>query len=98
MPNGPHRITGLPFEEELYKSEHTIEDAEIQVKHVIIEDSITTQQCYGSGIFVPDPDLTIFFIPDLTIFFYPGSDHVLSRIRILQKKEGGKINIFFKHY
>jgi len=30
MPNGPHRITGLPFEEELYKSDHTIEDAEIQ--------------------------------------------------------------------
>jgi len=30
MPNGPHRITGLPFEEELYKSEHSVEDAEIQ--------------------------------------------------------------------
>jgi hypothetical protein len=31
MPNGPHRITGLPFEEELYKSECSVEDAEIQV-------------------------------------------------------------------
>jgi hypothetical protein len=31
MPNGPHRITGLPFEEELYKSEHSVEDKEIQV-------------------------------------------------------------------
>lgn len=30
MPNGPHRITGLNFEEELYKSEHSVEDAEIQ--------------------------------------------------------------------
>lgn len=30
MPNGPHRITGLPFEEELYKSEHSVGDAEIQ--------------------------------------------------------------------
>jgi len=30
MPNGPHRITGLPFEEELYKSEHSVEDKEIQ--------------------------------------------------------------------
>ena len=32
MPNGPHRITGLPFEEELYKSEHSVGDAEIQVR------------------------------------------------------------------
>ena len=31
MPNGPQKITGLPFEEELYKSEFTIEDLEIQV-------------------------------------------------------------------
>jgi len=30
MPNGPQKITGLPFEEELYKSEFTIEDLEIQ--------------------------------------------------------------------
>jgi len=30
MPNGPHKITGLPFDESLYKSEHSIEDAEIQ--------------------------------------------------------------------
>ena len=31
MPNGPHRITGLPFEEELYSSEHSVKDADIQV-------------------------------------------------------------------
>merc|ERR1719216_715086 len=29
MPNGPHKITGLPFDEALYKSEHSLEDAEI---------------------------------------------------------------------
>merc|ERR1712121_296526 len=30
MPNGPHKITGLPFDETLCKSEKSIEDAEIQ--------------------------------------------------------------------
>merc|ERR1711973_727462 len=30
MPNGPQKITGLPFTPELYKSEHSIEDQEIQ--------------------------------------------------------------------
>ncbi|XP_023344674.1 proliferation-associated protein 2G4 [Eurytemora carolleeae] len=30
MPNGPQKITGLPFDTELYKSEYTIEDQEIQ--------------------------------------------------------------------
>jgi len=30
MPNGPHKITGLPFEEELYSSEHSVKDADIQ--------------------------------------------------------------------
>merc|ERR1712059_12870 len=29
MPNGPHKITGLPFDEALYKSEKTLEDGEI---------------------------------------------------------------------
>merc|ERR1712024_430885 len=29
MPNGPHKITGLPFDEALIKSEKTIEDEEI---------------------------------------------------------------------
>jgi len=29
MPNGPHKITGLPFDEALYKSDHSLEDAEI---------------------------------------------------------------------
>jgi curved DNA binding protein len=31
MPNGPHRITGIPFEEELYSSEHSVKDTDIQV-------------------------------------------------------------------
>jgi hypothetical protein len=31
MPNGPHKITGLPFEPELYQSEHTISDPELKV-------------------------------------------------------------------
>jgi len=30
MPNGPHKITGLPFDDTLYKSEHSVEDVEIQ--------------------------------------------------------------------
>lgn len=30
MPNGPQKITGLPFDTELYKSEYTVEDQEIQ--------------------------------------------------------------------
>merc|ERR1712121_450719 len=30
MPNGPHRITGLPFDADVYKSEHSVEDVEIQ--------------------------------------------------------------------
>eukprot|EP00091_Calanus_sinicus_P000797 TRINITY_DN1073_c0_g1_i1.p1 TRINITY_DN1073_c0_g1~~TRINITY_DN1073_c0_g1_i1.p1 ORF type:complete len:390 (-),score=161.42 TRINITY_DN1073_c0_g1_i1:431-1600(-) len=30
MPNGPHKITGLPFDEATCKSEKSIEDAEIQ--------------------------------------------------------------------
>jgi len=30
MPNGPMKITGLPFQPELYKSEHSIQDLEIQ--------------------------------------------------------------------
>ena len=34
MPNGPQKITGLPFDPELYKSEYTVEDQEIQVKQV----------------------------------------------------------------
>lgn len=31
MPNGPMKITGLPCDETLYKSEHTIEDEEMKV-------------------------------------------------------------------
>merc|ERR1712212_195564 len=30
MPNGPQKITGLPFDAALYKSEKSIEDQEIQ--------------------------------------------------------------------
>ncbi|KAF7274673.1 proliferation-associated protein 2G4 [Rhynchophorus ferrugineus] len=30
MPNGPHRITGLPFEPELYESENSITDPELK--------------------------------------------------------------------
>merc|ERR1712170_252978 len=30
MPNGPHKITGLPFEEQLFSSEHSVKDADIQ--------------------------------------------------------------------
>jgi len=31
MPNGPHKITGLPFDDAICKTEKSIEDAEIQV-------------------------------------------------------------------
>jgi hypothetical protein len=34
MPNGPHKITGLPFEPELYQSEHGISDPELKVCNV----------------------------------------------------------------
>lgn len=30
MPNGPHKITGLPFESELYKSQYSITDPELK--------------------------------------------------------------------
>lgn len=30
MPNGPHKITGLPFEPELYRSEYSIIDTELK--------------------------------------------------------------------
>lgn len=32
MPNGPHRITGLPFETELYSSTHKITDSSVKVR------------------------------------------------------------------
>ena len=31
MPNGPLKITGLPFESELYESDKSIQDEEIKV-------------------------------------------------------------------
>lgn len=30
MPNGPHKITGLPIEPELYESEHSVTDPELK--------------------------------------------------------------------
>lgn len=30
MPNGPHKITGLPFEADLYRSEHSITDTDLK--------------------------------------------------------------------
>ncbi|KAJ8920397.1 hypothetical protein NQ315_005263 [Exocentrus adspersus] len=30
MPNGPHKITGLPFESELYQSQHSVTDPELK--------------------------------------------------------------------
>lgn len=30
MPNGPHKITGLPFEPELYQSEYSITDPDLK--------------------------------------------------------------------
>lgn len=32
MANGPHRITNGPFDPELYKSEHEVQDAELKVR------------------------------------------------------------------
>lgn len=31
MPNGPMRITGLPFEADLYESEHSVQSEDIKV-------------------------------------------------------------------
>lgn len=30
MPNGPHKITGLPFERDLYQSRYSIKDPELK--------------------------------------------------------------------
>ena len=35
MPNGPHKITGLPFDEALVKSEKSLEDVEILVSFLL---------------------------------------------------------------
>lgn len=32
MANGPHRITNGPFDPELYKSEHEVQDPELKVR------------------------------------------------------------------
>ena len=36
MANGPHRITNGPFDAELYKSEHEVQDAELKVRSLYI--------------------------------------------------------------
>lgn len=33
MPNGPLKITGLPFEPEAYQTEYKIEDEDVKVRH-----------------------------------------------------------------
>ena len=43
MPNGPHRITGLPFDTEICESDKKIEDLDIQVSrnfYVCLDDWI----------------------------------------------------------
>lgn len=35
MPNGPMRITGLPFEANNFESDHKIEDEEIKVRSLL---------------------------------------------------------------
>ena len=35
MPNGPMKITGLPFDPELYQTEHSITDEEIKVSRFL---------------------------------------------------------------
>ena len=34
MPNGPLKITGLPFDKELYESEYDIQDEDLKVSMV----------------------------------------------------------------
>ena len=51
MPNGPHRITGLPFEEELFSSEHSVKDADIQVRLLFCILNNTLIEEYRSIIF-----------------------------------------------
>lgn len=36
MPNGPHRITGLQFESELYSSEYSVDDPELKVSILLL--------------------------------------------------------------
>jgi hypothetical protein len=35
MPTGPHKITGIPFEQELYTSDYSIEDPELKVSGIV---------------------------------------------------------------
>lgn len=32
MPNGPHKITGIPFDLDVYQSDCVVEDPELKVK------------------------------------------------------------------
>lgn len=42
MANGPHRITNGPFDPELYKSEHEVQDPELRVSYITLSISGTT--------------------------------------------------------
>ena len=48
MPNGPMKITGLPCDDTLYKSEHTIEDEEMKVMSKIysVDKLFWSSNCY----------------------------------------------------
>jgi len=37
MPNGPLKITGLPFEADMYKSEHSVQDEDLKVYTVFYQ-------------------------------------------------------------
>lgn len=33
MPNGPHKITGIPFDLDIYQSDCVVDDPELKVEH-----------------------------------------------------------------
>ena len=48
MPNGPMKITGLPFDVDSYVSEHTVEDEELKVRYSTF---ITTKYISCPGVY-----------------------------------------------
>jgi len=40
MPNGPMKITGLTFDENLYESEHSVTDEDMKVTGVIFSNQV----------------------------------------------------------
>ena len=50
MPNGPHKITGLPFDPETCESEHKIEDLEIQVSVILIDAETSVQRTFYTSV------------------------------------------------